>query len=123
MKPAVSGILKSTVARPVKLAQPSTSTGGGQAVIEKFSQPTAVIGGGLVVENGFTAPPNTANAVLNQTASSKNVMENTVTTAGTGAGRTSLPVTVVKKSQNYYVAIGALAVLLVAAMAWDRGKL
>lgn len=117
------GNLRGVVATPKILKQPSSSTGGGQAVVEEFAQPTSVIGGGVVVVNGFTTPPNTAAAVLNQTASSPSVAANTSTGLGIGAGKSSTILSINKKSQSYYASLIALGVLLIAAVAWDMGKL
>lgn len=87
----------------------SLGTGGGQAAV---SQPPTV-----------APPPNTLAAVTQQINSSEQLSENTQTGAGIGANKSSVPVTVKVKTSTYYALLGLLAVALLAAFAWDRGKL
>lgn len=117
------GNLKSKLAAPKKLTQVSPNTGGGQRIVEEFAQPTTVVGGGRVVKAGFKAPPNAATSVLLALGNSNQVAENTETTAGTGHGKASLPVSKVIKSQSYFATLAVLAALLIAAVLWDKGAL
>jgi hypothetical protein len=68
-------------------------------------------------------PPNATVAVAQQLATSQQLEENTFTTAGTGAGRESHPVTYTKNSPSVYWVLVILGGLLVVTFAWDRGKL
>jgi len=92
-----------------KTAPVSPSTSGGVAVI---SQPPVI-----------EAPQNIQEAVRQSLNNSPNLRENTITGAGIGNSRTSLPRKVVKTPRSSYIALALLGGALLLAVAWDRGKL
>lgn len=69
------------------------------------------------------APPNASAAVLAQIGSSTQLEENTDTGAGTGAGRTSFPITTIRPGWHNYGILAALGIALLVAWAWDEGRL
>jgi hypothetical protein len=88
----------------------STSTGGGSAVVQE--PPTIV------------PPPNATSAVAQQVDTSTQLYENTVTNAGTGAGRTSLPTPLKRTIPSWaYIILAVLGGALLLGFAHDRGKL
>lgn len=105
---SIKNFLRGPVAS-VPVAPPTPATGAGLPAV--WEPPT------------IEAPPNASLAVLQATEYSTQLEENTDTGAGTGAGRSSFPITrVFPEKGNYFVLI-ALAFLLVFAYAWDKGKL
>lgn len=95
--------------KPVDTKPVSTSTGSGTAAI--YKPPT------------LQTPPNAAKAVLQQLGTSDQLMENTATGAGTGAGWSSFPISQILPGKTNYLILGGLALALILAYAWDKGKL
>lgn len=106
-----SGILSRLRAYlPVGQAQPiSTQTSGGTEMV--YQPPTVV------------PPPSAANAVMQALDVSVPLQENTVTGAGAGAQRTSLPITAMIPGTEHYLLLAGLAIVLLLAYLWDKGKL
>lgn len=87
----------------------STQTGAGTELI--YREPTVA------------PPPNAASAVMQQTDTSVQLQENTVTGSGTGAGRSSSPITFSIITQNSILVLAGLVIVLILAYAVDKGKL
>jgi hypothetical protein len=68
-------------------------------------------------------PPSAVNAVMQQLGVSVPLQENTVTGAGTGSGRNSLPITASIPGTGSYILLAGLALVLLVAYAYDKGKL
>jgi hypothetical protein len=84
-------------------------TSGGQEVV--YRPPT------------ISKPASGVSAVDQALSTSKQLTTNTITGAGTGAGRISLPFTVKLPGSGSYVWLAFLGAVLLIAFAVDRGKL
>lgn len=105
---SIRNFLRGPVAT-VPVAPPTPATGAGLPAV--WQPPTV------------EAPPNAAIAVMEATDYSTQLEENTDTGAGTGAGRSSFPITTILPGKGNYFILAALAVVLLIAYAWDKGKL
>ena len=105
---SIKNFLRGPIAS-VQVAPPTPRTGAGLPAV--YQPPT------------IEAPPNASVAVLQQVDSSTQLEQNTDTGAGTGAGRESFPITKILPGKGNYLLLGLLAVALLLAYAWDKGKL
>jgi hypothetical protein len=113
---AISGLRNAIVTRvgvklPVGKPAAPVSLGTGSGTPAVILPPTVA------------APPSATQAVDQQLASSNQIMENTVTGAGIGAGNNSLPITVKVKTPSAYLWLAALGIALILAVLVDMEKL